>query len=502
MVSSVALPPQRLAARPVQRHRPGRQQGPGDLAAATRILLPYLAMVLLLLQFKATLLRPLFPLATLAVGYLIYRRNESYFISFLLWVYMLTPLLRRLIDWHSSYEDQSAVLLAPLLLTLLPIINLRRRLVVASPVLRRAAILALGAVAFGTGVGLIKHPKVSVILAALTWTAPIILCVFAATLREREQLPTVLKTTFTYSLIALSVYGIAQFVLAPAWDVYWLKEVSASSIAPSFGLPHPFQMRVWSTMNSPGAFAPFLSAAILWIISAEGFTPLLAQVFGYIALLLTLVRGLWIQTAIGVVLLLLVSRLRTRFRVLMSVVLLILALLLAVRTVPHADVITRRLQSFTSLHGDESYNERRELYRYVEGVILVSPMGNGLDTTNDVHGYPLDSSVLSLLYLLGWPGAGLYFAALGSLLFTIARDTFQTRSMTDMARFRTASGVVALAASTQMVSGDIVSRQGGVVLWLAFGLWSLAAYAPARSMKNRRTGFVSRDPGPRREVSA
>ncbi len=474
---------------------PGRVAAParnrGDLAYTVRLVLPYLLAIALLLEVKPSLLRLLFPAGTLAVGYLLRKRNESYFISFLLWIYMLTPLLRRLVDWRTSYEEQSAILLAPLLLTLLPAIGLRRRLVSASPVLRRAALFALGALIFGAGVGLIQHPGASVILAALTWTAPILLCVYAATIRERGMLPEVVKRTFVSGLIVLSVYGVAQFVLAPAWDVYWLKEVSASEIAPSFGLPHPFQIRVWSTMNSPGALAPFLSAAILWIIGAENLPPLLAQILGYMALLLTLVRGLWIQTALGVVLLLVVSRSRTRFRVLLSVALFVVAVAIAVRTVPHADVITRRFQSFTSLHGDESYNERREMYRYVEGVILTSPMGHGLDTTTDVHGYPLDSSLLSLFYELGWPGATLYLVALGSLLFTILKDTFQYRAMDSMARFRRTSGVVALAASTQMASGDIISRQGGVVLWLALGLWAAAAHDPARAPdRARRAGAL------------
>lgn len=445
-----------------------------DFSHTLRILIPYVAVILLLLQVKSGLLRTGFPLATVVVGYLIYRRNESYFLSFVLWIYMLAPLLRRLVDWRTSYQEQSMILLAPLLLTLLPMLHLRRRLAAAPPVLRNGALLTFSALLFGVGVGAIKHPSAGVVQAALTWTAPIIFCVFAATIRESEEVPRVLRRTFVCGLLVLSIYGVVQFVLAPPWDVYWLKEVSTNEIAPSFGLPHPFQIRVWSTMNAPGALAPFLGAAILWIIAAEGFAPLLAQVCGYTALLLTLVRGLWIQTALGVLLLLLISRSKTRVRVLASIALFGLAMVVAVRTVPHADVITRRFQSFSSLHGDDSYQERGEMYRYVEGVIFANPMGQGLDTVVNVHGYPLDSSILSLLYFLGWPGAVLYFAGLALLLLTILRDTFNHRSGSRIAQFRSASGVVALVACTQMVSGDIVSRQGGVILWLAIGLWACA----------------------------
>ena len=46
---------------------------------------------------------------------------------------MLTPLLRRAVDWRTVYQEQSMILLAPLLVTLLPAIHLRSRLAEVLP---------------------------------------------------------------------------------------------------------------------------------------------------------------------------------------------------------------------------------------------------------------------------------------------------------------------------------------------------------------------------------
>jgi len=106
-----------------------------------------------------------------------------------------------------------------------------------------------------------------------------------------------------------------------------------------------------------------------------------------------------------------------------------------------------------------------ELYRYVGGLIAETPMGAGLDTTDQVRDYPLDSSVLSLFYLLGWPGAVLYIAGLATLITSIFSH-FRSFS-----REQAIAAAITLAVATQVFSGDILFRQGGITLWLFGGLW-------------------------------
>jgi hypothetical protein len=199
----------------------------GDFESVSKTVVLLVALTLLLLALKPALLRPLFPAATCVVGYVIYKRNESYYLSFVLWIYMLTPLLRRVVDWKTSYQDPGMILAAPLLVSLLPAINLRRMLLVVAPVIRTGALLALSGIVFGTGVGLIKHHSLNVVTLALMWVAPIVLGVFTASIREREILGRVLSRTLLWGVLLMSAYGIYQYWVAPPWDALWLKEVDS-----------------------------------------------------------------------------------------------------------------------------------------------------------------------------------------------------------------------------------------------------------------------------------
>jgi hypothetical protein len=128
----------------------------------------FVLATLSILAGRAVLLRPIFPAMSLLVGSFLYRHDERYFLSFFLWIMMLAPILRRLVDWRSSYQEQSMILLAPLLLSLLPVLDLRSRLQAATSQVRNTAFLTFAGILFGTGVGLIKHPDAGVLLAALT----------------------------------------------------------------------------------------------------------------------------------------------------------------------------------------------------------------------------------------------------------------------------------------------------------------------------------------------
>ena len=421
-------------------------------ASALKTLSPFFALTIVLLLLKPGLLRVAFPAAACFFGYQLYKRNESYFLSFTLWICMLAPLLRRLVDYRTSYQLQSLILLAPLLLTLLPAIHLRRRLARVAPVIRTGTFLTLGGVIFGAGVGMIKHPGIEVISSTLMWLGPIMLCVFAASIEDREELRRVLRSTFICGVLLMSAYGIYQFVVAPPWDTYWLHEVNIGSLSPSFGHPQPYGIRVWSTMNSPGSFALFLSAALIWLATLDGFFPAMANMMGYLTLSLTLVRSAWMMTIIGILTIGLVA-----------------GGLLYVSQFPG---VTARLNSFHSLKSDRSVEERKAMYRYMTGYILSNPFGDGLQSSpGDIHGYLIDSTFVELFALQGWIGGLCYGAGLTYLLGNMAR-----RLRSDSPE-KVGAIAVTLACATQAASGDILYRQGGVVLWLFIGVWASFTFA-------------------------
>lgn len=438
----------------------------GEFAYAVKVAMG-LAFVTVAAYFSApSLLRPLFPATTALAGYLIYRRDKLYFLSFYLWISVLAPTLRRLVDWRTGYQDQSMILLAPLLLALLPAIHFRRDMRIAPQCVRLIACLTLGAIAFGAGIGMIRHPGVNVLRAVASWSAPIIMCVFAASI-ESGNLRKTLTRTLAWAVLIMSIYGIYQFIVAPPWDTYWLRQVSATAVAPSFGRPAPFSIRVWSTMNSPGACAVILSASLVWLFTQEGLLAFVAELLGYVTLMLTLVRSAWLQTGLSLLLVLLLFRSKSQVRRTAVKLCTLILGAVAILGTPQAADIKQRFSTLASLNSDASYNERTELYRYIGSVVVTNPLGIGLDIADtNVHGYPLDSSVLILVYMLGWPGASMYILALLIVVVSLSRSIGKESGAANAASY------IVIATLFQSVSGDVLFRQGGLVLWLFFGIWA------------------------------
>ena len=455
-----------------------------ELAGTLKIVISFLVITLTVLATTPALLRVLFPAAASLFGYWIYKRNESYYLGFVLWLYMLTPLLRRLVDWKTSYQTQSMMLLAPLLVTLLPIVDLRRRIPLVAPVLRTGAVLTLSGVIFGAGIGLIKHPSATVVLSAAMWIGPIVLCLFAASIREREMLERVLTRTLAWGVLVMSAYGIYQFLVAPPWDTYWLREVILDSYSPSFGHPEPFAIRVWSTMNSPGAFALFLAGALIWLATRKGPVLSVATMMGYIALCLSLVRTAWMMTILGLLICVFSYRKRPSLKGAAGTLLTLGLIGCALLYVTQFHGVKDRFTTFSSLKSDRSVNERRLMYKYMTGYILTTPLGDGLQSPAEVHGYLIDSTFAELFFMLGWIGGLCYSAGLGYLL------THMIVSLRRASGAQAGAIAVTLACASQAVSGDVLYRQGGVVLWLFIGIWASFVSWPGGLPARSRVAFA------------
>ena len=239
-----------------------------------------------------------------------------------------------------------------------------------------------------------------------------------------------------------------------------------ASVAPSFGLPKPFAIRTWSTMNAPGPLASFLSVFILWLTPRRSVGSTLVLLLTYLGLLLTMVRGVWIQTAVGLFLLFLGSRQRIPLRSTVAVMVTLALLYGSLGRLPATEQIQHRFNTFTTLGTDNSAIERQQMYDYFEGVMLVTPMGTGLNTSVEVHGFPVDSSLILLIYMAGWLGAFCYLAGLGLVVSATLRSLRQSST------YRVIAAASVLSGVTQIGSGDVLLRQGGIVLWLSVGLWA------------------------------
>jgi hypothetical protein len=424
----------------------------------------FFLLSLVLLVLAPGILRYVFPVAALVTGYLIQRRSESCYASFAIWLYLLTPLLRRLVDYRDGFVDPSTVLLAPLVVTALCLPKLSANLKGASVVLRSATLLALGAVLYGLFVAIIRQPTLDAFLAAVNWSSPIAFGLFVAASRERAVNAAIIRTSYL-GVLVVGVYGIYQYFVSPPWDVYWLEHLNAGAGAAGFGGSAPMQMRVWSTMNSPGTLAVFVGACLIWSLASDNRIALCCCIPGYVSLMLTSVRGMWIETAISVIIFAVLSGARGLRTLLISVAA-VAASVLIVTQLGLATPVSDRLSTLTDVSHDASANDRIELYRVLSQDVLATPAGIGLRSAVQVHGEPLDSGLIKLFVLCGWLGASLYLTALIMIAATMIRNARHADPLS-----AAASAIFLVDVGISIFGGDMMTGAVAVRLWMSAGLW-------------------------------
>ena len=243
----------------------------------------------------------------------------------------------------------------------------------------------------------------------------------------------------------------------------------------SIGGPHPFKVRVWSTMNSPQPFALAMMAGLLFAFAAKGPFRFVAGGAGYVSLLLSLVRTAWLGWAIGAVLLLVQARGGQRIRLLAVGILVCLLSLPLLLLEPVAQRVTDRFETMQQIDGDDSFRARLALYGDFFLTSATNVVGEGIGSANratkladdvDLDEYRnIDSGVLEVMFVLGWPGTLLY---LGGLLWLLSEAFGGPAQRQDLAV--KAAGAVVLAILAMTVSYNTLINVGGVVFWTFLGL--------------------------------
>jgi hypothetical protein len=267
----------------------------------------------------------------------------------------------------------------------------------------------------------------------------------------------------------------------------------------SFGRAEPFQVRVFSTLNSPGPFGNYM--ALLMLLSLPELTPkrplLTAQfILWLVAFGLSLDRSGWVMFMLGAALYLVgtgkLQRLVAIGAVFAAAFVLVPALL---PDNPITVNISDRLGTLTDLGHDESVSDRQDLYDQSVKEVLSTPAGMGLGLTgiatklgNDTD--YIDSGVLARLMEMGVFGAGLMAAA---LIMTISFSwKMYTRARSVRADQIVNTALVSLAMQWSLIllelSGDAHGGLLGLMMWLTVGLLStstLAEHAPMRVVNGR-----------------
>jgi len=421
-----------------------------------------LITTVLLLGRAGKILNFAFPLLSLLLGILLYRRYPVLYAGYNWWVWFLAAFIRRYADFGSGFTEPSPILLAPFLVSLVSGIRLLKKLPNAHRVGAIPFILALAGVAYGFCIGIINHPISGVLTATLEWVSPIAFGSFL--LLEWRDYPLYRKniqTVFLFAVLVSGAYGVYQYMVAPPWDALWLTETQMISA----GKPEPLGIRVWSTMHSPGVFGPMMMVGLLLLLNSTRALGIPAATVGYLSFLLSQVRAAWVGWFVGF--LSLITTLKPKFKMRLTVfaVIVVLCVVPLATVEPFASIIIPRLETLSDIESDSSGQARRETYVEYFNEISTNFIGHGI-----VKVGALDSGIISIFFHLGWIGALLYSLGIVLVLFQIAQ---KPRIVADP--FTDSAQAVTYAMATQLVFGSGMLGLPGLLLW-GFAAMTLAAH--------------------------
>ncbi|TXI81312.1 MULTISPECIES: O-antigen ligase family protein [unclassified Cupriavidus] len=402
--------------------RGGRQLHP--------ILLPALffgfVLVLILLRL-GRVVELFYPVGALIVGLVAYRRNPAHYVSFMCWLYFLSPEVRRIADFfNSAYNPISPIQMAPMLVaTLSALTVLTHYRVVAT---RRAfpSLLLTLALLYALVIGIIRNSPASAVFSFAYAMLPIFIGFhILATWKHYPAYARALVSTFSWGMLVIGVYGVIQYVVMPPWDAMWMIRSGIGSV----GEPFPMSFRVFSTLNSPGPLANVLMAGLLFLLAGRGKVVWIGAASGLVVLLLTAVRSAWGGAVIGALYALACIDSRTRIRVIFGIV------VVAALSIPmfafddFAKPVVDRMQSMSSIQNDRSFQVRMQFYESFVAVATSDIAGQGMGSTgvgtkldsatSQLGKYGVfDSGLMEIPFVMGWPGTVLYVTG---LLWMVAR---------------------------------------------------------------------------------
>lgn len=375
----------------------------------------------------AKVVQLLYPPLALVIAVMYYRRMPAHYIGFLCWLFFLSPEVRRLVDFSSgTFNDQSMILIAPMLAVALTGISLLRNLEALGQ--RRCAPLVLIVVAlfYGFIVGMAQVGMAAALFTLVNWLFPALVGFhLLSTWEHYPEYHRVLLKTCVYGGLVMGVYGVFQYVAPPPWEAFWLIH---SKMLAAVGKPIPYGMRIWSTMNSTGPFAITMMYMLVMSFAARGRLRIAMALFGVPALLFTSVRSCWAGVFIGLLYPLLMLDGRSRVRLIASLlgVGVLCAPVMMVDEI--SSKLTKRFDSMSDISNDNSFQSRAGFYGSFLPIALSDIAGQGLGTTGGGTklaadqatkngGAVFDSGLMEVPFVLGWPGTLLYTTGIFMLMW-------------------------------------------------------------------------------------
>lgn len=398
-------------------------------------------------------------------------RDHPMLIPYIVGSWVFSPELRRYLDWSvGEFQQFSLILILPHIVTFTLLFsvlkNNKNRSMKQEFHNNRFYVFFIVSYIYAAILGVALN-KTSGIYDAIGYVAPalIFFYFFYKSFSELE-IEKMIRVIVWYAVI-VSIYGWFQYLTLPPWDKFWLENASMNSI----GKPEPLGFRMFSTMNSQGPVAVFLSTIVVIIIMNKRWRwPFGSLGIALIitALFITLVRSAWVTLIIGLVAYIAFTEKGKKIGKIISIVLIGVCLYFLISKLPGAEHITSRIETFSNIEEDHSFQERIQLILTATPQILENPLGRGFGSIGrstilgDGQSFAglgsVDNGYLGVFSTFGVIGGLAFFVGLLSMFWHIKQ------LKNNMFRALALSSVVQLLVAF-LFGGGLVGYQG-VLFWL------------------------------------
>ena len=473
---------------------PGREMAPGirqeaAFAVAVEQALIFAAIlclsVFLALVGMGRLSRFVYPALCFAGAAYYLRRSPWQYLTFTLWVWTLSALVRRMIDFHAGYEQVNLVIVTPNLVSLLMLGVIFRSAELFSRPQILTALLVVGSVEYGMVVSLVSGDVFPAAAAAADWITPILyyfLIILA--FRDIDRSWPYMRAFLLINIPVVAIYAINQYLAMYPWDAFWIAHANMASLG---RLMPAGQLRPFGTLNNPG----FLG--LLLLAQAREKIAMVIIPIAVFTLFLSMVRSAWGSAALSFGLMsLLVGREGLRV---LGVAVLALALMfgsLPLMNPKAADRIIDRVQTLQDLNHDDSATTRESILQSTMPIIAAHPYGLGIGAVgrgavadDDSALATIDFGPLAIYLALGWVAGSLYLIG----LFLLAAEAFLGAQRAG-GPVPMAYGAIAVGLCANIVFVNPGIGFIGVLQWITAGLATAygmrARFAPLQSAEGRK----------------
>lgn len=410
--------------------------------------------------------RPLFVLGCLATGVLAWKRSPAAHVQSAIILFAFAPFVRRLVDVSAGFDQSSIMLIGPLVFILVPLPELWR---MSAAHLRNPwltfPVIILCCIGYGASLSIFQGDWFNAANGAVKWASPVL---YAIALQQKDgssdEMVNAVARTFLVVLPLTGLYGIWQYVDPQSWDRYWMTYASITSA----GMPMPYMIRVFSTMNGPASYATFTATGLLLVgFLRPGWQSLVVMSPAALGLLLSLYRTSWLTLALGILFCMCFQS--TRKRALAMALGIAGLAAAAILFTPFDQVISDRLESLGSGAQDGSSAERLEefvtLWNTPDSMVIGS--GFTVGDAGSAGTMPIDGQIIASWNTMGIPVGLVCLAAYICVALWATSSAWRRPSQ---------EGVVlgALAFSAILIQMPLTSIASGEVSAL---FWMLAAMA-------------------------